>query len=123
LDDKISKLEAIQQETVNGGKGIEKGNVYILGIAAVILCISASIYFGGIDPGDLGKTLNLLADQSNKDITSQNVLINENILTEITTRTDHICAKLNVVLNSMITEDMDINSILNNIASGGSDWE
>jgi len=137
LNDKISKLEIIQQEAINGGKSIEKGNIYIFGIATVVLCISALIYFGGIDPGDLGNTLNLLGDQANKDITSQNILINENLkhclrgiesinrnlLTEITTRTDHICTKLNVVLNSMITKDINLNSIFSNITSERSDWE
>ena len=130
LNDKISKLESIQQE------GIEKGNWYIWGTAGfmVVACVVA-MYFGGVDPGDLGNTLNFVADQSNTDITSQNVLFNENLkhclrgienmnrnlLTE-TTRTDHnTCAKLNVVLNSMITKDTTLNSIFSRITKSG--WE
>lgn len=137
LNEKISKLETVQQISIQDGKSIEKGNGYLLGMAAVVLCISALIYFGGIDPGGLGDTLNLVADQSSKDINNQNVLINENLkhclrgieninrdlLTEITTRTDYICAKLNIVINSVVAKDVNLNSILGSITSTKSDWE
>lgn len=70
--------------------------------------ISIIIYFGGIDLGALGKALNISADQSTMDFVSQNKLIGENlklclssidfmnrgIITEVTSRTDYICTKL-----------------------------
>lgn len=137
LNDKLSKLETIQQEAINGGKSIEKGNGYLIGIAISIFGVFAVLCFGGIDPGDIGTSLNLLSEQSSKDIISQNVAINDNLknclrgveninrnlLTEITTRTDQICAKLDVVINSMITKDMDLNSVLRKLTSGKSGWE
>lgn len=137
LDDKISRIEAAQEETFPGGKRIEKGNGYIVGGALTIAGIIAVIYFGGIDPGALGKALNLSADQSKMDFVNQNKLIGENlklcltgidfmnrgILAEISSRTDYICVKLDVILNSIITKDVNLNSILSNLTSGRSDWE
>lgn len=137
LDDKISRIEVAQEETLLNEKRIEKGNGYILGGALTIIGVIVLIYFGGIDPGALGKALNLSADQSTMDFVSQNKLIGENlklclssidfmnrgILAEVTSRTDHICAKLDVILNSIVTKDVNLNSIFSNLTSGRSDWE
>jgi hypothetical protein len=135
LNDKISRIEVIQEETFLSEKKIEKGNGYILGGALIMISVIALIYFGGIDPGDLG--LNLLADQSTTDFVNQNNLVSENlklclssidfmnrsILNEIASRTDHICTKLDVIMNSIITKDLNLNSIFSNLNSGRSDWE
>jgi len=137
LNDKISRIEVIQEETLFGEKKIEKGNVYILGGTLTIIGVIILIYFGGIDPGALGKALNLSADQSTTDFVSQNKLIGENlkhclssidfmnrgILNEIASRTDYVCTKLDVILNSIIKKDLNLNSILSNLNSGRSDWE
>lgn len=137
LNTKISHLESIQYETMYGDRGIEKGNGYILGGVATIIGLLAIMYFGGINPGDLGKALNLLGDQSKTDLIQQNKLIDENmklclssidfmnrsILNEITSKTDYICTKLEVILNSMITKDVNLNSIFSKITSGKNDWE
>jgi len=137
LNDKISRIEVIQEETFLSEKKIEKGNGYILGGALIMISVIALIYFGGIDPGDLGKALNLLADQSTTDFVNQNNLVSENlklclssidfmnrsILNEITSRTDHICTKLDVIMNSIIRKDLNLNSIFSNLNSGRGDWE
>jgi uncharacterized protein YoxC len=137
LDDKISRIELAQEETLLSEKRLEKGNGYILGGALTVIGIIALIYFGGIDPGALGRALNLSADQSTIDFVSQNKLISENlklclssidfmnrsILTEVTSRTDYICKKLDVILNSIITKDVNLNSIFSNLTSGRSNWE
>lgn len=137
LNDKISRIEVIQEETLLNEKRIEKGNGYILGGALIIIGIITLTYFGGIDPGALGKALNLSADQSTTDLVNQNKLIGENlklclssidfmnrgILNEVTSRTDYICTKLDVILNSIITKDLNLNSIFSNLNSERSDWE
>jgi hypothetical protein len=137
LDDKISSMEVTQEKTIVVEKNLEKGNAYILGGALITLGLIGLIYFGGIDPGDLGKVLNLSADQSTMDFVSQNKLISENlkhclssidtmnrgILSEVTSRTDHICSKLEVILNSIVKKDVNLNSMLSNLTSGRSDWE
>jgi hypothetical protein len=137
LNDKISRIEVIQEETLLNEKRIEKGNGYILGGALIIIGIITVTYFGGIDPGALGKALNLSADQSTTDLVNQNKLIGENlkpclssidfmnrgILNEVTSRTDYICTKLDVILNSIITKDLNLNSIFSNLNSERSDWE
>lgn len=137
LDDKISRIELAQEETLLSEKRIEKGNGYILGGALIIMGIIVLTYFGGIDPGTLGKALNLSAEQSTMDFVSQNKFIGENlklclssidfmnrgILTEVTSRTDHICNKLDVIINSIITKDVNLNSIISNITPGRSGWE
>ena len=69
-----------------------------------MMTLIALIYFGGIDPGSLKSTLKLSADQSTMDIEAQNNLISE--LTEITSRTDQICSKIDTVLNSIIKKDV-----------------
>lgn len=89
LDAKISQLESIQKEAIYGEKLIEGGNRYILGGTVVILSIIALIYFGGIDPGDLGRSLNLLADQSTQDFTTQNKLISDNLNQCLSSIDDH----------------------------------
>lgn len=138
LDDKISRIEVAQEENaLFSEKKMEKGNGYILGGVLTIIGVISLIYFGGIDPGALGKALNLSADQSTMDFVSQNKLIGENlklclssidfmnrgILTEVTSRTDYICTKLDVILNSIITKDVNLNSVLSNLTSGRSNWE
>lgn len=137
LNDKISRIEVIQEENLLSEKRIEKGNVYILGGALTIIGVIILIYFGGIDPGALGKALNLSSDQSTTDFVSQNKLIGENlklclssidfmnrgILNEVASRTDFICTKLDVILNSIITKDLNLNSIFSNLNSERSDWE
>lgn len=42
---------------------------------------------------------------------------------EVTSRTDYICTKLDVILNSIITKDLNLNSIFSNLNSERSDWE
>jgi hypothetical protein len=59
LDDKISRIEVVQEETLQSEKRIEKGNGYILGGAFTIIGVIALIYFGGIAKVALGKALNL----------------------------------------------------------------
>lgn len=95
------------------------------------------MYFGGIDPGALGKALNLSSYQSTENFVSQNKLIGENlklclssidfmnrgILNEVASRTDFICTKLDAILNSIITKDLNLNSIFSNLNSERSDWE
>lgn len=137
LDEKISRIEATQNESLRGGKMVEKGNGYILGGVVIIIGIVTLIYFGGIDPGALGKALNLSSIDPMTDFVSQNKLIggnlklclssidfmNRGILNEVASRTDFICTKLDVILNSIITKDLNLNSIFSNLNSERSDWE
>ena len=95
------------------------------------------MYFGGIDPGTLGKALNVSADQSMTDVISQNNMIGENlkaclkgidfmnqtIVTEIGSKADHICSKLEVITKALIKKDLDLNSIFGNISSDKGNWE
>ena len=137
LENKIANIEVIQEENLLNEKETVKGNRYILGGVLTVLGIVIIMYFGGIDPGALGKALNLSADQSTTDLVNQNKLIGENlklclssidfmnrgILNEVTSRTDYICTKLDVILNSIITKDLNLNSIFSNLNSERSDWE
>lgn len=135
LEDKISRIEVIQEETLLGEKRIEKSNGYILGGALIIIGIITSMYFGGIDPGALGKALNLSADQLTTDFVSQNKLIDENtklclrsidfmhksILAEMASRSAQVNTKTEVIFNKMMKKD--INSLFSELTPNPNDWE
>lgn len=142
LDEKIANIELAQEnfhnENLQNEKVTAKGNKYILGGIFMIIGIVIITYFGGIDPGNLGKVLNLSADQSTTDLISQNDLIgknlklclqgidfmNKSIVAEIGAKTDFVCAKLEVITKALINKDINLNSILGNIPSDkGKDWE
>jgi len=112
LDEKISRIEATQNESIRGGKMVEKGNGYILGGVVIIIGIVTLIYFGGIDPGALGKALNLSSIDPMTDFVSQNKLIgeknfnlcissidamNEGTFKKVASKTDFTCNKLEVI--------------------------
>ena len=142
LDDKIASIEAAQEkfqnESIQSEKVAEKGSKYIFGGILTILGIAIVAYFGGIDPGNLGKIINLSADQSTADLINQNGLIgknlelclqgidfmNKNIVAEIGAKTDFVCAKLEVITKALVNKDVNLNSILGNLPSDkGKDWE
>lgn len=142
LDDKIASIEAAQEkfqnESIQSEKVAAKGSKYIFGGILTILGIAIVAYFGGIDPGNLGKIINLSADQSTADLISQNDLIgknlklclqgidfmNKSIVAEIGAKTDFVCAKLEVITKAFINKDVNLNSVLGNLPSDkGKDWE
>lgn len=142
LDEKIANIELAQEnfhnESSSNEKVTVKGNKYILGGILMIMGTVIVTYFGGIDPGNLGKVFNLSADQSTADLISQNDLIcknlklclqsinfmNTSIVAEIGAKTDFVCAKLEVITKAFINKEIDLNSILGNLPSDkGNDWE
>jgi hypothetical protein len=137
LENKIANIEVTQEESFLNEKETVKGNRYILGGVLTVLGIVIIVYFGGIDPGTLGKALNVSADQSMTDVISQNNMIGENlkaclkgidfmnqtIVTEIGSKADHICSKLEVITKALIKKDLDLNSIFGNISSDKGNWE
>jgi hypothetical protein len=60
--DKISIMESSQNEHINTSceKVIKKnnGNAGILVVTVIVVSVIALIYFGGVDPRNLGKSLN-----------------------------------------------------------------
>ena len=137
LNDKLTRIEEVQEKALPREVKIEKGNVYILGGAVIIIGIVILMYFGGIDPGALGQALNLSADQSTLEIIGQNKLIGENlkaclssidymnkhIAAEVTSKAEFICNKIDIMLNSMITKNLDFNSGIDNLSTRRSDWD
>jgi hypothetical protein len=141
LDDKIASIEAAQEkfqkENILSEKVAAKGSKYIFGGILTILGIAIVAYFGGIDPGNLGKIINLSADQSTADLITQNDLIGKNLklcllnidfiyesIVAVENKTDLVCAKLEVILKALINKDVNLNSILGNLPSDkGKDWE
>ena len=82
LEDKISIMESSQNEHINISceKVIKKNNVNacILVGTVIVIGVIALICFGGVDPGNLGKSLNLSSCQSKTDLINHNILIDEN---------------------------------------------
>lgn len=98
----------------------------------MIIGVVIITYFGGIDPGDLGKVFNLSADQSTADLISKNLklclqgidFMNKSIVAEVKAKTDFVCAKLEVITKAFINKDRNLNSIFGNLPSDrGKDWE
>jgi len=61
LEAKMSRIESsYNNEYIRGDKMLEKnnGNIHILNGAIIIVSVIALIYFGGVDPRNLGKSLN-----------------------------------------------------------------
>lgn len=142
LNEKISNIELVQEnfqnENLQNEKVTAKGSKLILGGVLMIMSIVILGYFGGIDPGSLGKGFDLSASQLAADIADQNAFINKNlntclqsvdfmnksIVAEIGTKTDFICAKLEVITKAFINKDINLNSIFGNLPSDrGKDWE
>jgi hypothetical protein len=44
-------------------------------------------------------------------------------VTEIGSKADHICSKLEVITKALIKKDLDLNSIFGNISSDKGNWE
>ena len=80
--DKISIMESSQNEHINTSceKVIKKNNVNacILVGTVIVIGVIALICFGGVDTGNLGKSLNLSSCQSKTDLINHNILIDEN---------------------------------------------
>ena len=110
LDDKIASIEAAQEkfqnESILSEKVEAKGSKYIFRVILTILGLAIVGYVGGIDPGNLGKIINLSADQSIADLIIRNGLIgkslklclqgidfmNKSIVAEIGDKTDFVFA-------------------------------
>ena len=104
----------------------------------IIIGVILVLYFGKIDPKNLGKVFNLSADQSTADLISQNDLIgknlklclqsidfmNKSIVAEIRAKTDFVCAKLEVITKAFTNKEINLNSIIGNLPSDKKkDWE
>ena len=78
LNEKISNIELVQ-ENLQNEKVMAKGNKYIFGGIFTIVGIVILGYFGGINPGNLGKVFDLSADRLTDDVVSQNEFISKNL--------------------------------------------
>jgi len=142
LDDKISSIELAQEkfqnESIQSEKVAAKGSKYIFGGILTILGIVIIAYFGGIDPGNLGKIINLSSDQSTADLIHQNGLIgknlklclqgidfmNKSIVGEIGVKTDFVYDKLQVITKALINKDVNLNPVVGNLPlDKGKEWE
>lgn len=80
--EQLSKLEGVEQNIAKSNEGIH----FIAGTVILITVMVTLIYFGGIDPGDLGGAINAN--------TNRNEVLNQQILNEMVANTDKICKKV-----------------------------
>jgi hypothetical protein len=142
IDDVNQKLDQLEKLVESGNadnKVIRTGNKWVIGSIVVITVMVALIYFGGIDPGNLGNLFNSTADQTVELINSQNNLdaehfktllegqknISSLIVDVISRKNDLICEKIdNIMLNMMKSiGKVDLNNIFSlDNSNSKDDW-